>query len=84
MLGNMYHDFLNINAYQTIIQTDIIVLNLVIYPKLKMVRHTSNLWRQYDLNEIQLTKKEDSLEWKYFTGSMPLLQCQDFQLYHTS
>ena len=38
-----------------------------------MARLNFNAAKAFDLQKLKLTEKEDLLEQKYFTGSMPLL-----------
>ena len=38
----------------------------------------TTLWQTYDLHDNWLSQKDDMLEWKYITGSMPLIIPPDY------
>ena len=53
--------------------TDTTVLCPVISPETECSQIHRNAVKSYDLQKVRLTQKEDLLERKYFTESMPLL-----------
>ena len=60
--------------FVTVVLIDKQTLFLIwLYPqKLRVAKFTSMLGQSYGLQKMKLTQKEDLLERKYFTGSMPL------------